>query len=94
MTILFFFVISTGKTLATKTVLYYSLLLPYIVASVSGQCTPGESHLVDGTTPRDGVMEICTVDGIWGTVCSYDFNCEEASVACHQLGFQNVCKCL
>ena len=94
MTILFFFVISTGKILDTKIVLYYSLLLPYIVVSVSGQCTPGESRLVDGTSPRDGVMEICTVDSTWGTVCDFGFYCEEASVACHQLGFQNVRKCL
>ena len=92
MTILFFFVISIGKILATKIVLYYSLLLPYIVVSVSGQCTPGESHLVGGTTPRDGVMEICTVNGTWGTVCDFDFDCTQASVACHQLGFQNACK--
>ena len=91
MTILLFFAISIGKILATKIVLYYCLLLPYIVTSVSGQCTPGESRLVNGTSHRDGVMEICTVSGTWGTVCDFDFNCEEASVACHQLGFQNVC---
>ena len=37
-------------------------------------------------------MEICTINGTWGTVCDFHFNCEEASVACHQLGFQNACK--
>ena len=92
MTILLFFVIRICKILATKIVLYYCLLLLYIVASVSGQCTPGESRLIGGTSPRDGVMEICTVNGTWGTVCDYGFGCEEANIACHQLGFQNVCK--
>ena len=93
MSVLLFLLLSTGEINMS---LLYSIVvfaLP-IVTLVAGQCTPGESRLVGGTSPRDGVMEICTVNGTWGTVCGYGFGCEEANVACHQLGFQNFCKLL
>lgn len=59
---------------------------------VTGQCTPGESRLVDGTSLRDGVIEICRMNSTWGTACEVDFECEDAAVACRQLGFQSFCK--
>ena len=93
MSVLLFLLLNAGEI--NMSLLYSIVVFALaIVTLVTGQCTPGESRLVGGTSPRDGVMEICTVNGTWGTVCGYDFGCEEANVACRQLGFQNFCKSL
>ena len=50
-------------------------------------CSAGEARLVNGTSDNDGVLEICNNDGSsWGTVCSANFDCNDAKAGCRQLG--------
>ena len=44
----------------------------------------GDIRLAGGTS-LSGRVEVC-MDGTWGTVCDDFWGCEEASVACFQLG--------
>ena len=46
---------------------------------------PGDLRLVDGKDQRSGRLEIYH-DGIWGTICGYQFSNMAATVACKQLG--------
>ena len=46
----------------------------------------GTLRLVDKFSPTSGRLEILK-DGLWGTVCSYHFDREDADVACRQLGY-------
>ena len=43
---------------------------------------------MDGSSPREGRVEIC--NGEWGTICDRynNWNYEDARVVCHQLGFE------
>ena len=53
--------------------------------SFLANCSDCEVRLVDGSTNREGRVEVC-VDGRWGTVCD---NSQEgiAGAVCSQLGF-------
>ena len=53
----------------------------------------GDVRLVDGssvsTEKGQGRVEVCSVNGIWGTVCAEsDFNNTDADVICRQIGFK------
>ena len=47
-------------------------------------CATGRVRLVNGSTNREGRVEVC-VDGRWGTVCNN--NQGIAGAACSQLGY-------
>ena len=51
------------------------------------ECTPGDARLVNGTRDNEGVLEVCTTNSDWSTVCSRYFGCNEQKVACRRAGF-------
>ena len=53
----------------------------------------GQLRLVDKISPTSGRLEILK-DGLWGTVCSYHFDNEDADVACRQLGYNRTAQVL
>ena len=52
---------------------------------ISGNCSHGELRLVGGADPSEGRLEVC-INNAWGSVCDGQFDDEDASVACLQLG--------
>ena len=56
---------------------------------LAATCTDGDVHLVGGTTPLNGRVEVC-YNNQWGGVCSpsgIKWGQEEATVVCRQLGY-------
>ena len=61
-------------------------LFSCIPQASSSDCTHGEIRLTGGSD-LSGRVEVCLA-GQWGSVCADNWNTDEASVACRQLGFQ------
>ncbi|XP_052790020.1 neurotrypsin-like [Mya arenaria] len=59
------------------------------VSCVSTPMSDAQIHLVNGTSPREGRVEV-SVDGgaTWGTICDDHFNNTEAGVICASLGYE------
>ncbi|CAI8054869.1 Fibrillin-1, partial [Geodia barretti] len=55
-----------------------------IVDVVASNCTTGDVRLVGSANGDEGRLEVC-VNGAWGTVCSDQFDTNDASVACQML---------
>ncbi|XP_033636271.1 deleted in malignant brain tumors 1 protein-like [Asterias rubens] len=49
----------------------------------------GSLRLVDGRGSQSGQVQI-SYQGVWGTVCDDDWNINDASVVCRQLGYKRV----
>ena len=49
-------------------------------------CVEGEVRLQDGTDPFNGRVEVCQ-NGIWGSVCTSQWDDSDARVVCKQLGY-------
>ena len=49
-------------------------------------CEDGEVRLQDGTASSNGRVEVCQ-NGIWGSVCSSQWDDTDASVVCRELGY-------
>ena len=55
--------------------------------TIQANCSDGDIQLVGGAFESEGRVELC-LNSAWGTVCDDYWNREEASVVCHQLGYQ------
>ena len=61
-------------------------IINYTESHTSQSGTEGSIRLVGGSNHHEGRLELFTL-GHWATVCPSFFGLEEATVACHQLGF-------
>ena len=67
--------------------LYHAYVI--ITLTFIALCTDGSVHLVGGTTPLNGRVEVC-YNNQWGGVCSpsrYQWWQAQATVVCRQLGY-------
>ena len=54
----------------------------------TADCEDGEVRLQDGTDLSNGRVEVCQ-NGIWRSVCSSQWDQNDASVVCRQLGYES-----
>ena len=54
--------------------------------SVHCGCTNGDIHLLGGSGPHEGRVQIC-INHVWGTICDDSWSSNDASVVCTQLGY-------
>ena len=52
------------------------------------KCNFGDIRLVGGRSEYEGGVEFC-VYGRWGPVCDYEWDDDDASVVCAQLGYSS-----
>ena len=62
------------------------IILVSIVSVQQSNCTNGEVRLVGGSGPHEGRVEVC-VNEAWGTVCSNNWDTNDANVVCSQLEY-------
>ena len=48
------------------------------------ECNDTDIRLVGGSSPNEGRVEYCS-EGVWGTVCGYNWHWRNALVVCTQL---------
>ena len=66
--------------------LFVCLRHHFCVYMCPDDCQDGEVRLQDGTDSSNGRVELCQ-NGIWGSVCSSQWDDTDASVVCRELGY-------
>ena len=79
--------------LCTKINNIMSFYIVCFLFNVSDLCTQNTVQLVEGSSPNEGVVEVCQ-NGEWGTVCGDEWNMNDALVVCRQIGLPTQCKIL
>ena len=54
-------------------------------------CTSGAVRLVNGSSDREGIVEVCYQE-VWTTVDGVYWDYSDALVLCRHLGYQDTCK--
>ena len=52
---------------------------------MTGICNESSLRLVGGKSEREGTIEVCQ-NGVWGPICSDQWDTPDAAVVCRQLG--------
>lgn len=55
---------------------------------MNAACTQGAIRLVGGANEMEGRVEVCN-NNMWGTICDYGWDLNDARVACWQSGFSS-----
>ena len=64
-----------------------------VLTEISESCSNGEPRLFkQAQTQYYGMLQICNSTQMWEAVCDYSWHCNEAIVACKQLGYTNSSK--
>ena len=63
---------------------FFLFPVPDITTQYSS-CTRGDVRLMGGVSPSEGRVEVC-INRAWGSVCQNDWDEQDASVVCQQLG--------
>ena len=53
-------------------------------------CSPGAIRLTGGRDQFEGRVEVCSSNGVWGTVSRTGWDSNDATVACRQLGLLQI----
>ena len=48
--------------------------------------THGTVSLIGGLIPEEGTVEVC-MNGVWSSVCQWNWDYKDAFVVCRQLGY-------
>ena len=64
-------------------------IFSFLPPARANECSDGSIRLRQGLIARQGRVEIC-VEGTWGTVCDTNWDSQDATVVCRQLGYPSL----
>ena len=56
---------------------------------INSNCTTNEVRLTGGSDQHEGRVEYC-VNGVWQSICDYEWDDVDAHSLCRQLGYQGI----
>ncbi len=62
------------------------LIIYFIVIIIATPCIEDSIRLIDGANCNQGRVEVCDINGEWGTVCDDFWDDLTSIVACNSLG--------
>ena len=75
--------------------LWYDIIWPlknynayHFLIDDSSPCIEGSIRLADGSTNKNGRVEVC-YNGVWGSICGSGWSLPDAIVVCNQLRLTN-----